>query len=219
MIISFIYYKLKNFYIEYGQWKKLQKFKKRFPKCFISNESCLIGNIKLEENAAVNTKVLLRGNVTIGKGTFINGPTHISGSDISPVKIGSFCSIADFVYIISSNHNLGYPTTYQTSSGLYADIFKNSKGKQSPITIGNDVWIGAHAVILSGVTIGNGAVIAAGSVVTKDVPPYAVVGGIPSKIIRSRFKDSSIQELEDLKWWDWDYEKIKKNSDFFKTEF
>lgn len=218
MIISFIYYKFKNIYIEYYQWNNLQKLKKRFPKCFISNESYVSGNIKLEDNAAINNKVILRGNVTIGKGTFINGPTHISGSDISPVKIGSFCSIADFVYIISSNHNLTYPTTFQTTSGKYADIFKNSLGRQSPINIGNDVWIGTHAVILSGVTIGNGAVIGAGSVVTKDVPPYAIVGGIPAKIIKSRFKASTIQELEVIKWWDWEYEEIKKNKDFFITE-
>lgn len=219
MILNFIYYKLKSYYSEYIQWNALQKIKNKFPKSFISNDSIVRGDIQLEESVTINSKVILRGNVIIGKGTFINGPTHVSGSKKSPVKIGSFCSIADFVYIISSNHNMEFPSTFQTSSGQYADIFKNSKGKQSSITLGNDVWIGAHSVILSGVTIGNGAVVGAGSVVTKDIPPYAVVGGIPAKVIKYRFKESTIQELENLKWWDWDFDKIAKNADFFKKEY
>lgn len=79
------------------------------------------------------------------------------------------------------------------------------------IVIGNDVWIGYEAVILSGVTIGDGAIIGARAVVTKDVPSYTVVGGVPSKPIRKRFDEGTIQKLEEIRWWDWEEERIKKN--------
>ena len=78
------------------------------------------------------------------------------------------------------------------------------------IVIGNDVWIGYEAVIMAGVHIGNGAIIAARAVVTKDVPPYTIVGGVPARPIRKRFDEEVIQKLETLKWWDWSAEKICK---------
>ena len=76
--------------------------------------------------------------------------------------------------------------------------------------VGNDVWIGYEAVILSGVTIGDGAVIGTRAVVTKDVPPYTIVGGVPAKPIRKRFDDAVIERLEALRWWDWEEEKIRR---------
>ena len=79
------------------------------------------------------------------------------------------------------------------------------------IVIGNDVWIGYEAVILSGVTIGDGAIIGTRAVVTKDVPPYTIVGGVPAKKIRKRFSDNVISELLKLQWWNWSENKIKKN--------
>ena len=77
------------------------------------------------------------------------------------------------------------------------------------IIVGNDVWIGYEAVIMSGVKIGDGAIIGTRAVVTKHVPPYTIVGGVPAKPIRRRFDDATIEKLEVLRWWDWDYEKIK----------
>ena len=79
------------------------------------------------------------------------------------------------------------------------------------IVIGNDVWIGYEAVIMSGVTIGDGAIIGARAVVTKNVPPYTIVGGIPAKTIRKRFDENTISKLQEMKWWNWTEEKIKKN--------
>ena len=84
----------------------------------------------------------------------------------------------------------------------------NNKGDT---VIGNDVWIGYEAVIMPGVKIGDGAVIGTRAVVTKDVPPYTIVGGVPAKSIRRRFDDVTIEKLEALRWWDWDYEKIKRS--------
>ena len=81
--------------------------------------------------------------------------------------------------------------------------------------IGHDVWIGANALILPEVTIGDGAVIAAGAVVTRDVPPYAIVGGVPARVIRYRFSPEMIDAFLEIKWWDWPLEKIKENFDLF----
>ena len=85
------------------------------------------------------------------------------------------------------------------------------------ITVGNDVWIGYEALILAGVTIGDGAIIGSRAVVTKDIPPYTIVGGIPAKPIRKRFDDETIAELLKLRWWDWDEEKIKRNLEAIQT--
>ncbi|PWB24611.1 hypothetical protein DCO46_11265 [Flavobacterium sp. HTF] len=98
-------------------------------------------------------------------------------------------------------------------NGEHPDIV--SKG---PIKVGNDVWIGAHSVILSGVTIGDGAIIASNSVINKDVPPYAIVGGSPARIIKYRFDKPTIDNLLKIKWWDWDLKKIKANKELFLTE-
>ncbi|MNI40841.1 Chloramphenicol acetyltransferase [compost metagenome] len=85
------------------------------------------------------------------------------------------------------------------------------------IVIGNDVWIGANAVILPGVTLGDGAVIGAGAVVTKDVPPYAIVGGVPAKVIRYRFTPEEIEVLLRIKWWEWEIEEIKSKAYLLKN--
>lgn len=89
----------------------------------------------------------------------------------------------------------------------------NAWDNKGDIVIGNDVWIGFEAVIMAGVTIGDGAIIASRAVVTKDVPPYSIVGGTPAKLIRKRFTDEQIDKLLRLKWWDWDEEKVRQNID------
>ena len=124
------------------------------------------------------------------------------------LKIGKFCSIACGAKFLfnGANHTLHSLSTYpfpifyeEWAHGLWADAAWDNKGD---IVIGNDVWIGFEAVILAGVTIGDGAVIGARAVVTKDVPPYTIVGGVPAKPIRRRFSDEVIDALSALKWWD-----------------
>ena len=95
--------------------------------------------------------------------------------------------------------------------GLAGKDISNAWDNKGDIVIGNDVWIGYEAVILSGVTIGDGAIIGTRAVVTKDVPPYTIVGGVPAKPIRKRFDEQTIKTLEEISWWNWDDEKIRQS--------
>lgn len=132
----------------------------------------------------------------------------------SKLKIGKFCSIARGVTILlGGEHNVDWNSTYP-----FNEVFPESKhiqghpASKGDTTIGNDVWIGTEAIILSGVKIGDGAVVAARSVVVKDVEPYTIVGGNPAKVIKKRFEDKKIEALQKMTWWDWPIEKIKKNA-------
>ena len=129
--------------------------------------------------------------------------------------IGKFCSIACGAKFLfnSANHRIASLSTYTfplffEEWGLEKENVAQAWDQKGDIIIGNDVWIGYEAVILSGVTIGDGAVIGCRVVVTKDVPPYTIVGGVPAKPIRKRFDEETIKELQKIKWWDWPEEKI-----------
>ena len=134
------------------------------------------------------------------------------------LKIGKFCSVAcgaKFLFT-SGNHSLRSLSTYTfpifyEQWGLDPKNIRDAWDNKGDIVIGNDVWIGYEAVILSGVTVGDGAIIGTRAVVTKDVPPYTIVGGVPAKSIRRRFDQATIEKLEALRWWDWDEEKIRRN--------
>ncbi|MDO4550459.1 MAG: CatB-related O-acetyltransferase [Planctomycetia bacterium] len=132
--------------------------------------------------------------------------------------IGKFCSIACGAKFLfnSANHTLRSLSTYPfpiffEEWGLDVKEITSAWDNKGNIIIGNDVWIGYEAVILAGVTIGDGAIIGARAVVTKDVPPYTIVGGVPAKPIRKRFTDDTIKKLLKLKWWDWSTERIARN--------
>lgn len=129
--------------------------------------------------------------------------------------IGKFCSIACGAKFLfnSANHRIASLSTYTfplffEEWGLEKENVAQAWDQKGDIIIGNDVWIGYEAVILPGVTIGDGAVIGCRAVVTKDVPPYTIVGGVPAKPIRKRFDEETIKELQKIKWWDWPEEKI-----------
>ena len=131
--------------------------------------------------------------------------------------IGKFCSIAcgaKFLFT-SANHTQTSLSTYPfpiffEEWDLNIQDITDAWDNKGDIIIGNDVWIGYEAVIMSSVTIGDGAIIGARAVVTKDIPPYAIVGGVPAKIIRKRFSDDVVCALQITRWWDWPEEKIKK---------
>lgn len=145
--------------------------------------------------------------VTVGNNTYGNLIIRSWGADNEHLTIGNFCSIADNVtFLMGGEHD------YTRFLSFPYDAFFVSKQAdvqaKGPITVGDDVWIGANAIIVSNVNIGRGAVIAAGSVVTKDVPPYAIVGGDPAKVIKYRFKPATIEKLMKL-----DFSKLQP--DFF----
>lgn len=134
------------------------------------------------------------------------------------LKIGKFCSVAcgaKFLFT-SGNHSLRSLSTYTfpifyEQWGLDPKNIRDAWDNKGDIVIGNDVWIGYEAVILSGVTVGDGAIIGTRAVVTKDVPPYTIVGGVPARPIRRRFDPQTIARLEELRWWDWEEERIARN--------
>lgn len=134
------------------------------------------------------------------------------------LTVGKFCSIACGAKFIfnSANHALGSLSTYPfpiffEEWGLPVEDIPRAWDNKGDIVVGNDVWIGFEAVILAGVTIGDGAVVGARAVVTKDVPPYAIVGGVPARPIRRRFDQAVIDRLLALRWWDWPEERIAAN--------
>jgi len=140
-------------------------------------------------------------------------PQVLNWGEKATLEVGSFCSIAEGVIILlGGEHESDWVTTYPfwvSIAGL-SNVALPS-GTNGDVRIGNDVWIGMNALILSGVRIGDGAIIGACSVVTNDVEPYTIVAGNPAKVIRKRFDQEIIDKLLKIKWWDWDIQRIKDN--------
>lgn len=155
--------------------------------------------------------VTIRDRFQVGRGTY-GEPTVLQWGEPATFEVGSFCSIAGGVTILlGGNHRVDWITTYPFSVLRKSAMrFTGHPSTKGDVTIGNDVWIGEYSTILSGVTVGNGAVIGACSVVTKPVPPYAIVVGNPARVVRKRFTDEQISHLERIAWWDWSEEKLDK---------
>ena len=173
--------------------------------------------------------VVTRPSIQVGEYTmyndFVNDPRDFEKNNVLyqyPVNhdrllIGKFCSIACGAKFLfnSANHALGSLSTYPfpifyDEWGLDGKNVADAWDNKGDITLGHDVWIGYEAVILAGVTIGDGAIIGARAVVTRDVPPYAIVGGVPARLIRRRFDEATIESLLALQWWDWEPERIRR---------
>ncbi|WP_416187296.1 CatB-related O-acetyltransferase [Hydrocarboniphaga sp.] len=148
-------------------------------------------------------------NFSIGRYTYGDPQILFAGSG-AKLTIGAFCSIAkDVKLVLGGEHRTDWITTYPFMRVLKnARHFTGHPKTKGDIHIGNDVWIGRDATILSGIRIGNGAVIAAGSLVVRDVPAYTIVGGNPAKVIRARFTEQQITALEKIAWWEWNIEDI-----------
>lgn len=179
--------------------------------------------------------VITNPNIQVGEYTiyndFYNDPLEFQKNNVLyhyPINgdkliIGKFCSIACGAKFLMNcgNHTLHSLSTY--TFPLFGEEWeqkmnvKDSWDNKGNITIGNDVWIGYEAVILSGVTIGDGAIIGTRAVVTKDVPPYTIVGGSPAKVLKKRFSDDIIEKLLKIKWWNWPVEKIVRSLEYIQS--
>lgn len=183
-----------------------------------------------DEQIVYLKNVIKNPNIEVGDFTiyndFVHDPADFEKNNVlyhypingDKLKIGKFCSIAcgaKFLFT-SGNHTLRSLSTYTfpifyEEWGLDTKNIRDAWDNKGDIVVGNDVWIGYEAVILSGVTIGDGAIIGSRAVVTKDVPPYTIVGGVPARAIRKRFDEDTIAKLKALQWWNWDEEKIARS--------
>jgi len=195
-VIDKISWKFKNpsLKLEYLAWCKNSKFGV---------------NVSLLKNSIVK-------NSEIDNMTYVGANTNINNS-----KIGKFCSIGPGCRIGPGQHPTD--TFVSTHPAFYSTNIYNRIGfadkqyfeEYKKIYIGNDVWLGANVIIVDGINIGDGAMVAAGAIVTKDVPPYAIVGGIPAKILKYRFEDEEIKFLLKEKWWNRDFSWMKNNQKLF----
>lgn len=178
--------------------------------------SVYLTKTKIGMNVSIYDSSVLT-DVDIGDYSYVSSYCHIVNT-----KIGKFCSIAPFCKIglgvhpsrdFVSTHPAFYSTSHQIPISF---VSKNLLNESVPIIIGNDVWIGTNVIIRDGVTIGDGAIVGAGAVVVKDIPPYAVVVGVPAKVKRFRFSPAEIRTLDKLQWWNKNEKWLRENADKFR---
>lgn len=164
--------------------------------------------------------------IDVGEFTYYDDPDDPTAFEVRNVLyhygperlvIGKFCALGEGVRFImnGANHRMDGPSTFPFpimggSWSEHFDLFTNLPGRGDTV-VGNDVWFGYHAMVMPGVRIGNGAIIASGSVVVNDVPEYSIVGGNPARVIRHRFPEEEIARLVALAWWDWPLQHITKH--------
>ena len=165
-------------------------------------------SIQFSNNVYFLCRNIVHINTIIGRYSYIGEYTRIDEN----VRIGRYCSIATNVVIGATKHPINWLSTSPFQYDKWLDPYtpKQTWNKSDKTCIGNDVWIGANAVILSGVTIGDGAIIGSSAVVTRDVPPYAIVAGVPAKVIKYRFPEDTIEKLLQVKWWNFKHEQIRQ---------
>ena len=182
--------------------------KSRFAKGVIIKDRCAITNSVFASNTAVYQNCAL-SYVEFGGYSYI-----AENSTMNSVNVGRFTSIGPAIICGYGEHPTDFVTTspvfYSTKRQCGISFTETSRYDEQPqTTIGNDVWIGAQVFIRDGVKIGDGALIAAGAVVTADVPEYAIVGGVPAKLIRHRFSEEVVRQLLEIKWWNWDETRLR----------
>lgn len=176
--------------------------------------------IRLANNEAiyVHKAAIIKNDITMGRFSYISGGCHFGG--MYPIVIGKFCAIASEVYCWTyESHQTRFVSTYPMRTILGLDIgYPEIVQKPQGVRIGNDVWVGHQARIMPGVTLGDGCVIGARALVTKDCEPYGIYGGVPARLLRKRCPDNVISQLLELRWWDWPMERIRRNVHFFNLD-
>lgn len=175
--------------------------------CIAESDSQL-AHCSLADHVAIQTNSVLN-DTQLGRFSYVGRDTFLSG-----VAAGSFASIGPRTLLGCGDHPADListaPAFYSTRRQCGATFAARDHAvERRTITLGHDVWLGAHVFVRDGVTVGNGAIVAAGAVVTQDVPPYAIVGGVPAKLIRFRFSETAIEKLLTLQWWHWDEPRLR----------
>lgn len=218
MIIK-LYRKLKSHYAKKQDEKKQKVLKRLFPTSQVAPSVIFDSGTVLEGENVINKNVNICSSA-IGKCTVIGG-----GTNLYNCKVGSFCSLASNIHIQPYTHPAtfvsSYPGFFKTTNNYpfgkgtteFKEVLTCDDGHYA--IIGNDVWIGENVTIKGGVKIGDGAIIGMNALVTKDVPPYAIVGGVPARVIKYRFNEKDIKKLLDIQWWNWPLETIKEKKEDF----
>lgn len=194
-----------------------------FPQnCWVEN-NCVVRNVSMEGcNHIGNNSVVFSSTMGFGSGISCD-------SIIDSTSIGRFTTLGPDVKIVSGQHPTNtiasiHPAFYSSRGQMGFTYVTEDKFEEHrfvdgnyKVMIGNDVWIGAYTKILEGITIGDGAIVAAGAVVTHDVPPYAIVGGVPAKVIKYRFDSETVSKLLELKWWDRGEEWLRDHANEFEN--
>lgn len=233
LFVNYLLSKFKNPYIKIG-FLSIITTDCKFSNLRIGRDSYLsksqfgsnviIGNNVKIKDSLFNDNIKISDNCSFFK-TSVGKYSYTSKNTIfAYVSIGAFCSIGNDVFCSGATHPINYLSTHPSFYSLNKQCGKTFALEQKfneflPIEIGNDVWIGAKAIIKGGVKIGNGAIIGAGAVVTKDVPSFAIMGGVPAKLIKFRFDANIISSIEKMQWWEWDDMKIQENYQLFCNEF
>ena len=182
------------------------------------NGSRLYGSVTLGARCILDAcRVTANAPVAVGAHSILTGPIRIV-ADLNPVSIGKYCSIAPDVVLWESAHDARRMSSFFVLSEMFGENFRSDLTSKGGIAIGNDVWIGVRAIVLSGVSVGDGAVIGAGAVVTRDIPPYTIAAGTPAVVVKPRFPAPIAQRLLDLRWWDWPEDRIRRNRRLFEGE-